>query len=252
MSGPKYGFGTDDRFQRMTRHLGDESELPGPGSYSSDSTLGSNRSSRLTTQPAFGFGSSNRDHSSKVFISPLHAKSGGGSAYAFPRPDPCDNRAVPQIPALRSPSPCACSSPPSTRPSTASLPTCSPLLASPLPFVLQVCIHSRAECLLASQLDRGAGDFTWPQRAFVGLRQGQSLQQPPVRERHPRARFVRHLMCLLGAVRFPDHEIADLGGAGSWSHTGKRASCCTAQPANGEVSVLCRVLCRGEEWCSLC
>jgi len=81
LAGPKYGFGTDDRFQRLGRQLSDASELPGPGSYSSDSTLGSQRSSRLTTQPAFGFGSSNREHTAKIFLSDLHAKSGGASAY---------------------------------------------------------------------------------------------------------------------------------------------------------------------------
>ena len=41
--------------------LGDASGLPGPGSYDDKGTLGSQRSSRLTTQPAFGFGSSNRE-----------------------------------------------------------------------------------------------------------------------------------------------------------------------------------------------
>lgn len=81
LAGPKYGFGTDDRFNRLGRQLSDASELPGPGSYSSDSTLGSQHSSRLTTQPAFGFGSSNREHTAKIFLSDLHAKSGGASSW---------------------------------------------------------------------------------------------------------------------------------------------------------------------------
>jgi hypothetical protein len=81
LAGPKYGFGTDDRFNRLGRQLSDASMLPGPGSYSSDSTLGSQHSSRLTTQPAFGFGSSNREHAAKIFLSDLHSKSGGSSAY---------------------------------------------------------------------------------------------------------------------------------------------------------------------------
>ena len=50
LAGSKYSFGTNERFQREMRHLGDAAELPGPGSYSADSTLGSQRSSRLTTQ----------------------------------------------------------------------------------------------------------------------------------------------------------------------------------------------------------
>jgi len=82
LAGPKYGFGTDERYQRRDRHLNDETELPGPGAYSSDSLVGgTQRSSRLTTQPAFGFGSSNREHSSRIFVSDLHAKSGGSNAY---------------------------------------------------------------------------------------------------------------------------------------------------------------------------
>ena len=82
LAGPKYGFGTDDRFQRLGRQLSDASELPGPGSYSSDSTLGANRSSKITTEPAFGFGSSNRDHTAKIFLSDLHAKSGAAPRYS--------------------------------------------------------------------------------------------------------------------------------------------------------------------------
>ena len=80
LHGPKYGFGTDDRFQLQARQLSDESERPGPGAYSLETTLGSTqRSSRVTAQPAFGFGSSNRSHSERVFISALHAKSTASS-----------------------------------------------------------------------------------------------------------------------------------------------------------------------------
>ena len=89
LSGPKYGFGTDDRFQRLGRRLSDSAELPGPGSYSSsttDSTLGSQHSSRLTTQPAFGFGTSNRDHSARIFVSDMHSKSVAGPYAASPGP----------------------------------------------------------------------------------------------------------------------------------------------------------------------
>ena len=84
LSGPKYGFGTDDRFQRLGRRLSYAADLPGPGSYSSDSTLGSQRSSRLTTQPAFGFGTSNREHLARIFVSDMHAKSGAAVACVCP------------------------------------------------------------------------------------------------------------------------------------------------------------------------
>jgi len=85
--GPKYGFGTDERFNRLARELGDASGLPGPGSYDDKGTLGSQRSSRLTTQPAFGFGSSNREHIAKVFVSDMHSKSAGNS-YSTYSPGP--------------------------------------------------------------------------------------------------------------------------------------------------------------------
>jgi len=85
LTGPKYGFGTDDRFNRLSRQLSDSGELPGPGSYADRSTFNSQQSSRLTTQPAFGFGSSNREHSSRVFVSEGHAKA-SGQAPASPGP----------------------------------------------------------------------------------------------------------------------------------------------------------------------
>ena len=89
------------------------------GSYSVNSTLGSQRSSRLTTEPAFGFGSSDRDHSAscarepppdkpnppplhpappfprfpflfsfqaKLFVSDLHSKSNGAAFGSSPGP----------------------------------------------------------------------------------------------------------------------------------------------------------------------
>jgi len=86
LGGPRYGFGTDGRFNRLARHLNDSSELPGPGSYSADSTLGSQLSSRLTTQPAFGFGSSEREHTARIFVSDLHSKSSGGAFGSSPGP----------------------------------------------------------------------------------------------------------------------------------------------------------------------
>ena len=86
LAGPKYGFGTDDRFQSLARKLTDSSEAPGPGSYSLDTTLGSQSSSRMTTQPKFGFGSSNRHHAERVFISSLHAKASPSASSVSPGP----------------------------------------------------------------------------------------------------------------------------------------------------------------------
>ena len=86
LHGPRYGFGTDDRFNRLGRQLSDASELPGPGSYSGNSTFGSQRSSRLTSQPMFGFGSSTRDHSARLFVSDMHAKSGAAVTAKGPGP----------------------------------------------------------------------------------------------------------------------------------------------------------------------
>ena len=80
LSGPKYGFGTGGRFDRLAKELGDASELPGPGSYDDRGTLGAQRSSLFVSEPAFGFGSSTRDHSSRVFVSSLHSKASGSGA----------------------------------------------------------------------------------------------------------------------------------------------------------------------------
>ena len=82
LAGSKYSFGTNERFQREARQLGDAAELPGPGSYSADTTLGTQRSSRLVTQPAFGFGSSNREQSARVFVSEFHSKSSSSGDYS--------------------------------------------------------------------------------------------------------------------------------------------------------------------------
>ena len=80
LAGRRYGFGTDQRFNRLAKELGDASELPGPGSYDDRGTLGGQHSSRLVNEPAFGFGSSTRDHSSRVFVSSLHSKASGSGA----------------------------------------------------------------------------------------------------------------------------------------------------------------------------
>lgn len=60
LAGHEYGFGSDDRFQRLGRHLADASELPGPGSYDHDSTFNTQHSSSRRTDSSYGFGTSNR------------------------------------------------------------------------------------------------------------------------------------------------------------------------------------------------
>ena len=75
---PEFGFGTDDRWQRLSRNLSDSAELPGPGSYHHDSTFNTQHSSKRRTDSSYGFGTSNRDMQSKVFLSEFHAKSSGG------------------------------------------------------------------------------------------------------------------------------------------------------------------------------
>jgi len=86
LAGPRYGFGTDGRWKRIQRNHNDSRELPGPGSYTHATMLGSQTSSRLTTEPAFGFGSSDREHSARCFVSDLHSKSSGGAFGASPGP----------------------------------------------------------------------------------------------------------------------------------------------------------------------
>lgn len=79
MAGSKYGFGTEERFGRVARQLGDAAEAPGPGSYDDKGVLGEQASSKVSTVASFGFGSSNREHISRVFVSDMHARAAGTS-----------------------------------------------------------------------------------------------------------------------------------------------------------------------------
>jgi len=81
MEGSKYGFGTDGRFTREQRQLSDSSEMPGPGTYSNDAAH-AQFSSREVKQPSFGFGTSNREHAAKVFVSSAHAAGSGAFVYS--------------------------------------------------------------------------------------------------------------------------------------------------------------------------
>ena len=83
---PKYGFGTDERFNRLARQLNDAAESPGPGSYDDKGILGEQRSSKRVTEPAFGFGSSNREHISRVFVSDMHARASGSAVRGADEP----------------------------------------------------------------------------------------------------------------------------------------------------------------------
>ena len=80
MAGPKFGFGTDDRFNRLARQLGDAAEQPGPGAYEGGSVFGANMSSRLESTSRYGFGTSNREHMAKVFVSDMASKSSSNAA----------------------------------------------------------------------------------------------------------------------------------------------------------------------------
>lgn len=88
LRGAKYGFGTDERFNRLARELSDAADLPGPGSYDDKGIMGEQTSSRLATEPAFGFGTSNREHISKVFVSDMHARASGSSNMGNFSPSP--------------------------------------------------------------------------------------------------------------------------------------------------------------------
>lgn len=84
MTGPHYGFGTEQRGDH--RHEKAKAGLPGPGAYDMDSTLGSQSSSAIPTAACFGFGSSNREQSARLFISQLHSSTNGGAHSASPGP----------------------------------------------------------------------------------------------------------------------------------------------------------------------
>ena len=49
-------------------------KLPGPGQYKSFDSVGTQLNSKKTTLPMYGFGTSDRDHRHKVYISQEHDK----------------------------------------------------------------------------------------------------------------------------------------------------------------------------------
>lgn len=87
-SGPLFSFGTADRFQKPSADRAKrQTAVPGPGAYSAPSSIGRMVDSTHESAAQFGFGSSNRDHAAKVFLSAEQAKinfglgSPGPSAY---------------------------------------------------------------------------------------------------------------------------------------------------------------------------
>jgi len=57
---------------------------PGPGAYASASGIGPQVSSSKTSTPRYGFGTSNREHREKVYISAEHDKTSGGKSSPGP------------------------------------------------------------------------------------------------------------------------------------------------------------------------
>lgn len=62
----------------MYDHVKRAATSPGPGSYTQIAAVGIQASSTKPSTPRFGFGSSNREHMAKVYISPDHEKVTGG------------------------------------------------------------------------------------------------------------------------------------------------------------------------------
>lgn len=88
-SAPKYGFGTAERFSRVAQKLGSNWDTPGPAGYDTSAGttgVGVQQSSRVVSQPSFGFGSSTRHQRSRLFVSDGHSRSNGGAHACSPGP----------------------------------------------------------------------------------------------------------------------------------------------------------------------
>lgn len=89
LAGSKYGFGTAARFSRVAQKQGSDWDSPGPAAYDTSAGttgVGSQLSSRCESQPRFGFGSSERSHRAKMFVSDTHARSVAGEHACSPGP----------------------------------------------------------------------------------------------------------------------------------------------------------------------
>jgi|TARA_B110001469_G_scaffold123018_1_gene134463 hypothetical protein len=80
----KFGFGTDGRWTREQMRLSQASEQPGPGTYTMDSAQSQYASSSSPKEASYGFGTSNRAHAEKIFVSNAHAQ--GGAFVLSPGP----------------------------------------------------------------------------------------------------------------------------------------------------------------------
>ena len=72
-SQPSWVMGKAERFEKDGAV-----RAPGPGTYSITAAVGTQVSSSKPSLPRFGFGTGNREHAAKVFISKEHEKVTGG------------------------------------------------------------------------------------------------------------------------------------------------------------------------------
>jgi len=80
---PSWVFGSTKRFQYD--HVKRAAASPGPGQYTSTGSVGQQAMSTRQSAPLFGFGTSDRSHQAKVYMSPEHEKMNHGIG----SPGPC-------------------------------------------------------------------------------------------------------------------------------------------------------------------
>ena len=72
---PAFSFGTASRFLKPSAARAKRNpQVPGPGAYAPETSIGKCVDSNKITEAAFGFGTSTRDHAAKVFLSAEQAK----------------------------------------------------------------------------------------------------------------------------------------------------------------------------------
>lgn len=80
---PSWVFGSTKRFQYD--HVKRAAASPGPGQYTSNSSVGTQPQSTRSSAPIFGFGTGDRSHQAKLYMSPEHEKMNHG----LQSPGPC-------------------------------------------------------------------------------------------------------------------------------------------------------------------
>lgn len=75
-SQPSWVMGKAERFERTGAE-----RAPGPGTYGVRPAVGAQVASTKPSLPRYGFGTSNREHAAKVYISPEHEKVSGGGKH---------------------------------------------------------------------------------------------------------------------------------------------------------------------------